>query len=79
MTTLTSMKQFHKYVHTFYGIEGVYDMGATGAQIAEATHTYLVGLASGQMPGATWGDGDSIDRERVRDILIERFGLRFPS
>ena len=22
----------------------------------------------------TWGDGDSLDRERVRDILLDEFG-----
>ena len=25
----------------------------------------------------TWGDGDSLDRERVRDILLEEYNYKF--
>lgn len=73
------MKTFKAYVASFYGPGGVYDMGATAKQISDATKIYRKRLADGVTPGATWGDGDSLDRERVRDILIEKFGLKFPA
>jgi hypothetical protein len=66
------LNEFLKYVNSFYGPGGLYDMGATPAQIIEAT-----GAAMGRK-GWEWGDGDSVDREHVRDIMIERFGLTFP-
>jgi len=44
-------------------------MGATDAMIIDATIQYVTA------EGTKWGDGDSFDREQVRDILIERFGL----
>ena len=25
----------------------------------------------------TWGDGDSLDRERVRDILLEEYNYKY--
>jgi len=60
---------FINYVRSFYGPGGIYDMGATDAMIINATIQYLTS------PDAKWGDGDSFDREMVRDIMIERFGL----
>ena len=60
---------FVQYVRSFYGPGGIYDMGATDAMIIDATIQYLT------TPGIHWADGDSFDREQVRDILIERFGL----
>ena len=61
--------EFINYVRSFYGPGGIYNMGATDAMIIDATIQYLT------TPGTKWGDGDSFDREHVRDILIERFGL----
>ena len=50
---------------------GLYPIdGLTREELALATLNYLDLIAScdGDM---TWGEGDSLDRERVRDILIE--------
>ena len=44
-------------------------MGATDAMIIDSVIQYLTS------PDTKWGDGDSFDRENVRDIMIERFGL----
>jgi len=65
------LEQFIRYVNDFYGPKGVYDMGATPGQIIEATGAML------NLEGwdCAW---DSVDREKVRDIMIERFGLKFP-
>jgi len=61
--------QFINYVRSFYGPGGIYDMSATDEMIIESTIQYLTS------PGIRWCDGDSYDREMVRDIMIERFGL----
>ena len=63
--------EFIKYVDSFYGQGGVYDMRATPGQIIEPTGAML------NLEGwdCAW---DSVDREKVRDIMIERFGLKFP-
>jgi len=61
--------EFINYVRSFYGPGGIYDMKATDAMIIDATVQYLT------TPGIHWADGDSYDREQVRDIMIERFGL----
>jgi hypothetical protein len=61
--------EFVNYVMSFYGPGGIYDMGATYDMIVDATIQYLT------TPDTKWGDGDSYDREQVRDILIDRFGL----
>jgi hypothetical protein len=61
--------KFVNYVMSFYGPGGIYDMGATYDMIVDATIQYLT------TPDTKWGDGDSYDREQVRDILIDRFGL----
>jgi len=62
--------KFVSYVMDFYGPEGIYPMGATIAQVSEATQILI-----------KRGDDvafDSFDREKVRDIMIEKFGLVFP-
>lgn len=61
--------EFINYVRSFYGAGGIYNMGATDEMIIDATIQYLT------TEGTTWCNGDSFDREQVRDILIERFGL----
>ena len=60
-------KQFLRYVAEFYGPKGIYDMNAKEKQIREATNQLI---NSGQDVAF-----DSIDREKVRDILIKKFNL----
>jgi hypothetical protein len=61
--------EFINYVRSFYGPGGIYDMGATDSMIIDATIKYLT------TEGTKWCDGDSYDREQVRDILVGQFGL----
>ena len=70
----TIIKEFVSYVYDFYGKGGIYDMGATISQITTATIDYLSSLLSKQEYTFC---GDSLDRERVRDIMIEKFDLKF--
>lgn len=61
---------FVEYVDTFYNpYTGIYPIqGATVAVITEAIKTYI---NSGDN---VWGGGDSVDRERVRDIILWNTG-----
>ena len=69
---MTDYADFVEYVYSFYGTNGIYDMGANREQILSATKDHV---AAAPYPF----DGDSLDREAVRDIMIEKFGLRFPN
>jgi hypothetical protein len=57
---------FTQYMLDFYGPKGVYPMGFTAEQINLATQLYKCRLPEGHE-----FIGDSIDRERVRDIILE--------
>ena len=67
-------QEFIDYVFDFYGQDGIYDMQATKEQIATATNIRLKSLKYVKLPF----DGDSIDREIIREILKEKFNLKFP-
>ena len=64
---------FLAYVGDFYAEGGLYDMGATSRQILDAFDIYAnrVGYENLAL--------DSVDREGVRDVMIEQFGLVFPN
>ena len=49
-------------------------MNVTKDDITLATEDYLEAIAELDSDLFTWGDGDSLDRERVRDILVIRYG-----
>ena len=61
------MNEFVEYVHEFYGKGGIYDMGATRDNITTATIDYI--SSEDSLPFY----GDSLDRERVRDIKREKY------
>ena len=66
-------KDFYQYVLSFYGAQGVYPMNAAFSHVRTAT------LAVIRKHGEDSFCGDSIDRERVRDVLIDRFGYVWPN
>ena len=74
---------FVNYCYSFYGApDALYPMGVTIEQISYATLMYLDACASydknkGDGIPYTWGDGDSLDRERVRDILTDKFNYSY--
>lgn len=70
---LYTRRKFYQYVLGFYGPGGVYDMNATLEQVKAATKTLYARFGKANI------DHDSLDRERVRDILIELHGLKFPA
>ena len=62
------MNEFVKYVLEFYGKGGLYDFGATEQDIIKAT-----GIRLAKRPELPF-DGDTLDRELVRDILLDKMG-----
>jgi hypothetical protein len=57
---------FTEYMLDFYGPKGIYPLRFTSTQINLATQLYKCRLRKDQE-----FLGDSIDRERVRDIILE--------
>ena len=78
--TSSNMQNFNAVSYKrldFYGQGGLYDQGRTKEQIAFATTVYLDACAyyeENNMPNMTWGGGDSLDRERVRDLMNNYYG-----
>ena len=88
MTTtqgMTVIQEFVDYVDSFYGTnDPLYPMMSretkqplTKFDIHRATMNYLVMCLDENVKLCTWGDGDSLDRERVRDILLEEYNYKF--
>ena len=67
-----SLQEFVDYVYSFYNIvDGIYPVyGCTKNKIEDAIYEYWRQLQESTST-MTWGYGDSLDRERVRDIMFE--------
>ena len=73
------LKDFIDYVFSFYGdVDPVYpmrkvigDAPLNKSDILDATYDYLSAISKRNSETYTWGEGDSLDRERVRDILLK--------
>ena len=79
------LTDFVNYVDSFYGQnDPIYPMmnqitkqPLTKYDILSATENYLSMCSDENNKYYTWGDGDSLDRERVRDILLEEYQYKF--
>lgn len=77
--TLRQISDFVDYVDSFYGTDdALYPLYRNGQNLTKedirhATIVYLDRCNNEDFDLCTWGDGDSLDRERVRDILVEKF------
>ena len=71
---MSDLQEFLDYVWSFYAPDSdLYPIkGLTKKDILEASWLYLQMCAYPSMPEYSWGDGDSLDRERVRDIILEQ-------
>ena len=71
---MNNFKEFLDYVESFYlpsHPDVLYAIdNLTREEIALATLNYLDLCEEGTH--VTWGNGDSLDRERVRDLIINR-------
>ena len=91
--TENSQSQFINYVLDFYGQNGIYPLAdpiinnkfVERDDVLRAFEKYKTLLnASIQLQKElqienryTWGDGDSLDRERVRDILLQNYNFQW--
>ena len=79
------LTNFVEYVDSFYGVnDPLYPMvnKETGQPLSQidiyaATAHYLAKCSDKNEELCNWGDGDSLDRERVRDILLEEYNYKF--
>lgn len=73
---MSNFKEFLDYCESFYSPthpDVLYPIdGLTREELALATLNYLDLCEDFFNNGVTWGGGDSVDRERVRDLVIER-------
>ena len=75
------LTNFVEYVDSFYGVnDPLYPMinnetkkPLSKVDILGATEKYLGQCSDPKQEYCTWGDGDSLDRERVRDIFLDQF------
>ena len=73
------MTDFVDYVDSFYGVnDPLYPLVKDGQPLSRvdiygAVYEYLQLCSDESETLCTWGDGDSLDRERVRDILLNQF------
>ena len=76
---MQNFNEFINYCLDFYGAAGIYpENKRTKEQIAYATTLYLDACSYYEQcdyEGMTWGGGDSLDRERVRDIMNDYYGV----
>ena len=77
---MNSLQEFVDYVWSFYAPHSeLYPIkGLTKKDIFDAFYVYkhrLLKASNNINNNYTWGYGDSLDRERVRDILLENPNL----
>ena len=73
---MNSLTEFVDYVWSFYGNEDpLYPIkGLEKEHILDAFYIYEDRILKGDLEYAhySWGGGDSLDRETVRDIILEQ-------
>lgn len=69
-----NLEEFIQYCLKFYGKGGIYDMQADRESIEKALVIMLI-----QADKDYYFEGDSMDRERIRDTLVQYFGAKFPT
>jgi len=77
MSAYKMLFDFMEYVWAFYNPQSeLYPIkGLTKGDIFNAIFTYrdrIIQAENDNNPYYSWGDGDSLDRERVRDIILEQ-------
>ena len=70
-TIVNTLCDFIAYVDEFYNAEtGLYPIkGMTNSMVINGVKTYITRIGGSE--SLEWGGGDSLDRERVRDIILE--------
>jgi len=73
MMSYSELKVFARYVYSFYGAGGVYDMGVPIEIINQAIR-FLQSKDGSKYRCGQPVIGDSLDREHIRMVLEERYG-----
>tara|TARA_R100000278_G_scaffold109045_1_gene85963 strand:- start:24 stop:263 length:240 start_codon:yes stop_codon:yes gene_type:complete len=72
---MTNLTEFVNYVWSFYSPDSdLYPIkGLTKLDIVQAFNIYIERIEKGDLEYVhySWGGGDSLDRERCRDIILE--------
>ena len=72
---MNTLNEFIDYVWSFYSPKSdLYPIkGLTRLDIFDAFNVYVERIEKGDLEYVhySWGGGDSLDRERVRDIILE--------
>ena len=76
-TIVDTLCDFIIYVDSFYNAEtGIYPIkGMTNSMVIKGVQSYITQIGEGR--SLEWGGGDSVDRERVRDIILADNGLQW--
>ena len=78
---MNSLNEFVDYVWSFYGADdALYPIsGLEKEHILDAFYIYEDRILKGDLEYVhySWGNGDSLDRERVRDIILEQPQFEF--
>ena len=73
---MQNLTEFVEYVWSFYAPNSeLYPIkGLTRLDIFDAFNIYIERIEKGDLEYVhySWGGGDSLDRERVRDIILEQ-------
>ena len=73
---MINLTEFVEYVWSFYSPKSdLYPIkGLTRLDIFDAFNIYIERIEKGDLEYVhySWGGGDSLDRERVRDIILEK-------
>ena len=69
-TIVNVLCDFIAYVDSFYNEKsGIYPIkGLTNSMVIKGVQSYIAQI--GESGSLEWGGGDSLDRERVRDIIL---------
>ena len=69
-TIVNVLCDFIAYVDSFYNEKsGIYPIkGMTNSMVIKGVQSYITQI--GESESLEWGGGDSVDRERVRDIIL---------
>ena len=69
-TIVNTLCDFIAYVDSFYNEKsGIYPIkGMTNSMVIKGVQSYITQI--GESESLEWGGGDSVDRERVRDIIL---------
>ena len=71
MRSNPELVHFRNYVLSFYAYDGLYPIEGLSVYAVERAIMEYLEICSSTTCHETWGQGDSLDRERVSDLIID--------